>query len=531
MIHVTNKQIENLISAIPDDYTNPHPVILLENAVRNQEGLLSESGALVVNTGIYTGRSPKDKFIVDYGQENIFWGEINQPLEPEIYKELLVRMLDYLENRVAYHVEMCAGAEAKSSIPLRIITEKAWAALFSHNLFIRQNSIESSASHPTNPFTILHCPDFTAPEGTKGLHSKTFVILNFNERTILIGGTAYAGEIKKSVFTVMNYFLPAKHILSMHCSANLGINNDVALFFGLSGTGKTTLSSDPSRQLIGDDEHGWSEAGIFNLEGGCYAKTINLNQEFEPIIWNASQQLFSVLENVILNDKTRKPDFNDTTLTENTRAAYPLDFVDHHVESGIAGHPKNIFFLSADASGILPPISKLDNAQAMYYFLSGYTSKLAGTERDLGKRPQATFSVCFGAPFLPLHPKVYCDLLGEKIRQHKVNVWLLNTGWSGGPYGIGKRIHLPYTRAMINAAISGALEHIPYHTDGFLDLRVPSRCPGVPQDILLPINNWQNKSEYQRHANHLIYQFEQNFDLYRDIMDIEVREAGPQLGK
>jgi len=410
---------------------------------------------------------------------------------------------------------------------VRVISEQAWASLFAYNLFRRIPRNEIKGFRPD--YTIIHCPGFESTPEEDGTNSGTVIAFNFEQRILLIGGTSYAGEIKKAVFSVMNYLLPQQDILSMHCSANVGKHGDVALFFGLSGTGKTTLSSDPERRLIGDDEHGWMDQGVFNIEGGCYAKTIHLSAKLEPLIWQAVNRFGTVLENVVIDPGTRLPDFDDSLLTENTRAAYPIDFIPNYYTSGYAGHPENIFFLTADAFGVMPPIARLTPEQAMYYFLSGYTSKLAGTEKGLGKDPQATFSTCFAAPFLPLHPHVYADLLGKKIKERQVNVWLINTGWTGGTFGMGHRILLSYTRAMIKAALNHHLDETEFHQDECFGLWIPNSCPGVPGDMLNPIKSWTDIDAYRRQAHLLVENFHQNFRQYVNTVSKEVANSGPIL--
>lgn len=509
-------------------YWNFSPAQLVEMVVARGEGQLSADGAVVAVTGQHTGRSPNDKFIVQYGtdEDQIWWGSVNQPLSAEKFARIQAKMAAYLQGRDVFVQDMAAGAYPDYQLPIRVITEQAWHNLFAHNLFIRLPEDRLRSHKPV--FTVIQCPGLLADPEQDGTRSGTFIIVDFHQKLVLIGGSAYAGEIKKSIFSVLNYLLPKRGVLSMHCSANVGHEGDVALFFGLSGTGKTTLSSDPDRQLIGDDEHGWSDAGVFNFEGGCYAKTIKLSSEFEPIIWSATHRFGAVLENVILDARTHAADFNDGRLTENTRGAYPLHFVENYVESGYAGHPQNIFFLTADAFGVLPPLARLTPEQAMYYFLSGYTSKLAGTEKGLGSEPQATFSTCFGAPFLPLHPHVYADLLGEKIARHQARVWLVNTGWTGGPYGVGSRFKLPYTRAMIKAALTGELDQVEFHPDQFFGLPIPASCPGVPSEVLDPQCTWQDREAYQRQAQQLIARFNKNFDQFSDQVTAAVISAGPR---
>lgn len=510
-------------------YWNLSPPVLVEHLIAQGEGKLSEQGAVLVQTGQHTGRSPNDKFIVDNKTENdaeIWWGKVNCPFQPEQYDNLYRKLINYLRGRDIYVQDMQAGAHPNYSLPIRIITEKAWQSLFAHNLF-RNLPKDALASHVPE-YTLICCSDFLASPEMDGTRTSTFIIANFKKKQVIIGGTSYAGEIKKSIFTVLNYVLPLRNVLSMHCSANLGESGDVALFFGLSGTGKTTLSSTPDRQLIGDDEHGWSDNGIFNIEGGCYAKMIKLSREYEPIIWHASQRFGSVLENVVFDPVSRQALFDDDTLTENTRGAYPLNYVENYLEAGYAGHPENIFFLTADAFGVLPPISKLTPEQAQYYFLSGYTAKLAGTEKGLGAEPQVTFSTCFGAPFLPLYPQVYARLLGEKIAKHKSTVWLINTGWTGGPFGIGSRFKIPHTRAMVKAALEGAMNNVSFKQDPYFGLWLPENCPGVPTEILIPQNTWKNKKDYEAQAHSLIERFKQNFAQFTELASLEVVNAGPR---
>ncbi len=500
---------------------------LIELVSQRGEGRLSEHGAVVVETGSYTGRAPNDKYVVREGEsaEQIWWGTVNQEFEPAAYERLHSQVLDHLNERELFIQDAAAGASERYRIPIRVVSENAWHSLFARNLFLRLPESQSVSQIPK--YTILHAPKFKADPAVHGTNSEVFIVINFERGIILIGGTSYAGEIKKSIFTVLNYELPLQGVLSMHCSANQGEAGDVALFYGLSGTGKTTLSSDPERSLIGDDEHGWSNEGIFNFEGGCYAKTIRLNPEHEPVIWHATESFGTVLENVILDNTSREVDFDDGRLTENTRAAYPIEAVEKRVPSGIGGHPNNVFFLTADAFGVLPPISKLSADQAMYYFLSGYTSKLAGTEKGLSDEPQATFSACFGEPFLPLHPSKYAELLGKRIAKHDTSVWLVNTGWTGGPYGIGERINLPYTRAMVTAALDGSLAKLPTRRDETFELDVPVSSPGVPDEILDPQATWTDKEAYADQAKGLAARFRANFMKYEQYVTPEVASAGP----
>jgi phosphoenolpyruvate carboxykinase (ATP) len=509
-------------------YWNLSTGSLIEQIIARKEAELSNHGAVLVNTGQHTGRSPNDKFIVQYGtadERDVCWSKINQPITPEKAARIHQKMCAYLQGRDVFVQDMLAGAHPAYHLPIRVVTEHAWHNLFARNLFIRLPQEKLKGHIPQ--FTVIQCPDFQADPELDGTNTGTFIILDLTKRYILIGGTSYAGEIKKSIFSVLNYLLPRQGILAMHCSANVADDGNTALFFGLSGTGKTTLSSDPERRLIGDDEHGWGNDGVFNFEGGCYAKTIKLKNELEPLIWQACHEFGTVLENVVYDPTSRALDFDSAKLTENTRAAYPLDFIPNHVPEGYAGHPNHIFFLSADAFGVLPPISLLTPEQAMYYFLSGYTSKLAGTEKGLGVEPQTTFSNCFGAPFLPLQPGIYAKLLGEKISNHHSKVWLINTGWTGGPYGIGQRIKLPYTRAMIKAALTDQLENVAFSKEPYFGLMIPTECPGVPKEVLDPQETWASKTAYQQQARSLISRFEKNFDQFAGAVLPQIIEAGP----
>jgi phosphoenolpyruvate carboxykinase (ATP) len=511
-------------------YWNLVPGELVEHAIARQEGQLASTGALSVHTGKHTGRSPADKFLAQttsLDEEAIWWGKINQPLAPEKFQLIFQKMRAYLQGRDVFVQDMQVGAHPAYRTSVRIITEKAWASLFARNLFRRLSHRELGRFMPD--YTVIHCPDFQAMPEEDGTNSSTIIAFDFDRRIVLIGGTSYAGEVKKAIFSVMNYILPRQDILSMHCSANIGKHGDVALFFGLSGTGKTTLSSDPERKLIGDDEHGWADQGVFNFEGGCYAKTIQLSAKLEPLIWHAVNRFGAVLENVVIEPGSRLPDFDDNRLTENTRAAYPMEYIPNHSAEGYAGHPENIFFLTADAFGVMPPIARLTPEQAMYYFLSGYTSKLAGTEKGLGSEPQATFSACFGAPFLPLHPHVYADLLGGKITQHSVKVWLINTGWTGGPYGIGHRILLPYTRAMVREVLNHHMDDVEFTKDDTFGLWLPAKCQGVPTDLLHPEKTWTDADGYHRQARVLVERFDQNFSEFADSVPASVAESGPRL--
>lgn len=500
---------------------------LVEKILARNEGELTATGAVRATTGKYTGRSPKDKFIVkdEVCDEFIDWGAVNQGIDEKSFDKLYKKVINHLKDKdELYQFQGFAGADKNYRLPIQVINEYAW-----HNLFARQLFITPTADEVKNhqaEFTVVSAPTYKADPAVDGTNSETFIIVSFKKRIVLIGGTEYAGEIKKSIFSVMNYLLPRRDILSMHCSANVGSEGDVSLFFGLSGTGKTTLSADPYRKLIGDDEHAWGPNGVFNIEGGCYAKCINLSQEKEPTIFDAIR-FGTVLENVIVDEKSRLPDYNDTSLTENTRAAYPLENIDNIVSPSIAGHPNTIIFLTADASGTLPPISKLTKEQAMYHFLSGYTSKLAGTERGITE-PEATFSACFGSPFLPLAPSTYAEMLGEKIDQYHSNVFLINTGWTGGSYGVGLRIKLSYTRAMVHAALEGELNHAETTRDDIFGLEVPIHVPGVPDKVLVPKNTWNNKAAYETAAKSLAMKFHENFKKFTQAGD-EIKQAGPSF--
>ncbi len=496
---------------------------LVETALVRGEGHLAANGALVAVTGARTGRSPKDKFTVDDAVTHgcVDWGKVNKPFAPEKFGALLERVVEHLKGRELFVQDMYCGADAAYRLPIRVISEYAWHALFVRDLFVR---LEASALATHVPeFIVVAAPEFEAVPERDGTNSTAFIMADFTRKIILIGGTKYAGEIKKSIFGVMNFIVPNKDVLPMHCSANVGADGVTALFFGLSGTGKTTLSADPARRLIGDDEHGWGPTGIFNFEGGCYAKCVNLTEEFEPQIFRAIR-FGSVLENVIL-DADRKPDYFDIHLTENTRAAYPVDFIENAVIPGVGGHPKNVMFLAADAFGVLPPISLLTPEQAMYHFLSGYTAKLAGTETGV-KDPQPEFSACFGAPFLPLAPRVYAEMLGKRLTQHKASCWLVNTGWSGGKFGVGKRMSLKITRALVNAALDGRLSKVEFKTEPAFGLSIPVSCPDVPAEILNPRNSWADKAAYDKTAAELATRFEDNFKQF-DASEA-IRAAGPK---
>ncbi|WP_071460457.1 phosphoenolpyruvate carboxykinase (ATP) [Bacillus massilinigeriensis] len=499
---------------------------LTEKVLSRGEGILTSTGAVRATTGKYTGRSPKDKFIVEEAsiKDKIDWGPVNQPISEEVFSNLYNKVLNYLKEKEEVFVfKGFAGADTKSRLPIQVINEYAWHNLFAHQLFIRPT--EEELENHKSEFTVISVPNFKADPEVDGTRSETFIIVSFEQKVVLIGGTEYAGEMKKSIFSVMNYLLPESGIMPMHCSANVGAEGDVALFFGLSGTGKTTLSADPTRRLIGDDEHGWSANGVFNIEGGCYAKCISLSREKEPQIFDAIR-FGSVLENVVLDDNTRLADYDDGSLTENTRAAYPIQAMENIVEPSIAGHPNAIVFLTADAFGVLPPISKLTKEQAMYHFLSGYTSKLAGTERGITS-PEATFSTCFGSPFLPLPATRYAEMLGQKIDEHGANVYLVNTGWTGGEYGTGSRMKLSYTRAMIHAALEGELNNVETVKDENFGLAIPLHVPGVPDDVLQPVKTWANEEEYHEKAKELAMKFRENFKKFENVSNDIVEKGGP----
>lgn len=497
---------------------------LIEIAIQRGEGTISSTGALSVKTGKFTGRSPDDRYIVDdeTTHNKIDWGKINHPISENNFEKIFSRMKKNVQGKEFYIFDGFVGACLDTRLAIRVITDKAWHSLFANQIFIRPTQKELKNHEPE--YTLLSVNDFGAIPESEGTRTETFIILNFKKRIILIGSTSYAGEIKKAIFSALNYLLPQKDVFPMHCSANVGKDGNSALFFGLSGTGKTTLSADPERRLVGDDEHGWSDSSIFNFEGGCYAKCINLKKENEPQIWNAIR-FGTVMENVVVKNASRDPDFSDESLTENTRAVYPLDFIPGSIIPSIADHPKVIIFLTADAFGVMPPISRLSKEAAMYHFMSGYTSKLAGTERGITE-PKETFSQCFGAPFMPLHAKIYADMLGRKIDQHHTKVYLVNTGWSGGPYGVGKRINLTYTRAMVRAALTDGLTDIEFYNDGIFNLEIPISCPGVPSEILEPRNTWSDKRKYDSSARKLARLFVKNFEKFGK-MPKEIQKAGP----
>ncbi|MDQ3804380.1 MAG: phosphoenolpyruvate carboxykinase [Acidobacteriota bacterium] len=499
---------------------------LYEVIGRRGEGVFSAHGALIVDTGEHTGRAAKDKAIVrePSSEDKVFWGEVNKEFSREKFNALRDRMMRHADGRDLFVQDTYAGADPRYRLAVRVVTELAWHSLFARTMFI--NDDEGREQH-TPEFTVVNFPSFKADPDRDGTRSQTFILVDFSQRLVLIGGTSYAGETKKSVFSVLNYLLPQRGVMSMHCSANVGESGDVAVFFGLSGTGKTTLSADPERRLVGDDEHGWSDDGIFNFEGGCYAKVIKLSAEAEPDIYRTTRMFGTIMENVAYDPATRVPDLDDASKTENTRAAYPLTSIPNIVPEGHAGHPKNIIMLTADAFGVLPPVARLTAEQAMYHFLSGYTAKVAGTERGVTE-PQATFSTCFGAPFMVLHPGVYADLLGKKIQEHRADCWLVNTGWSGGPYGEGSRMSIKHTRAMIRAILTGTLAGVETRPDPVFGVHVPASVPGVPADVLTPRNTWKDKEAYDRKAKELARRFNENFKNYEAGVSDAVRAAAPK---
>ncbi|HOV68987.1 MAG TPA: phosphoenolpyruvate carboxykinase (ATP) [Clostridia bacterium] len=506
-------------------YRNLPISILVEKALERKEGILSETGALVVKTGKYTGRSPDDRFVVDEASAHseINWGSVNRPFAPEAFDKIYGKIMAYLQNKELFVFDGFAGADPDYRINIRVVNEMPSQNLFMHQLLIRPQKEELVGFQPD--FTIIAAPGFKCIPELDGTRSEAVILLSFEKKIVLIAGSQYAGEIKKSVFAIMNYLLPHKGVFPMHCSANIGKDGDVALFFGLSGTGKTTLSADPDRKLIGDDEHGWSPNGVFNFEGGCYAKCINLSRENEPQIWDAIR-FGTLVENVVIDEKTRVMDYSDDSLTENTRAGYPIEYIPNAQIPGVGGHPKTIIFLTADAFGVMPPVAKLDKNQAMYHFVSGYTSKLAGTERGITV-PQAAFSTCYGAPFLPLDPAVYANLLGEYMTKYGAKVYLINTGWTGGEYGVGKRMSIKFTRAMVTAALTGALETVEYQRDPIFNVDVPKTCPGVPSEVLDPRNTWTDKAAYEKSATALAKKFVENFRKYTG-MSQDIINGGPK---
>jgi phosphoenolpyruvate carboxykinase (ATP) len=508
-------------------YWNLNTPELYEEIARRHEGVFSNYGAILVDTGEFTGRAAKDKAIVrESDSENkVFWGDVNKDFPQEKFNALKERMMAHANDRELFVQDTFVGADPKYRLPIRVVSELSWHSLFARTMFI-SNSGETEPHKPE--FTIINFPSFQADPQRDGTRSPTFILMDFSQRLVLIGGTSYAGETKKSAFTIMNYLLPQRNVMSMHCSANVGAAGDVAIFFGLSGTGKTTLSADPERRLIGDDEHGWSDDGVFNFEGGCYAKVIKLSAEAEPDIYRTTKMFGTLLENVVYDPITRQIDLDDARKTENTRASYPLTSINNIVPEGRAGHPRNIIMLTADAFGVLPPVARLSAEQAMYHFLSGYTAKVAGTEKGI-KEPEATFSTCFGAPFMVLHPGVYADLLGKQMARHNAACWLVNTGWSGGPYGVGKRMKIAYTRAMIRAILSGSLAQTATTPDPIFGVNIPVSCPDVPDEVLQPRNTWEDKEAYDRQAKDLARRFNDNFKKYEAGVSEAVRAVAPKI--
>jgi len=502
------------------------PEQLVEDTIRNGQGVLSDTGAICVMTGKFTGRAPKDRFIVkDSITENaVDWNAINMPFAVEDFNSLKKQVVAYLDEKEVYVKALSACADPDHKLKIRLIAEYPWSAHFADNMFLPTAPEEKQNFTPE--WTILCAPGFYANPEVDHTPRKNFAILSFEQKTIIIGGTGYTGEIKKGIFSVLNFVLPhQRNVLSMHCSANVGQDGDTAIFFGLSGTGKTTLSADPDRFLIGDDEHGWSDNGVFNFEGGCYAKCIDLSEEKEPEIYRAIRH-GAILENIVFKEGTREPDYADDSITPNTRVSYPIDHIDNALEGSMAGHPTNIFFLTCDSFGVLPPISKLTPGQAMYHFISGYTAKVAGTEEGIDE-PETTFSACFGAPFMPLHPTEYAQMLGRQMRDHKVNIWLINTGWTGGAYGVGSRIKLRYTRAMISAALLGELDQVHFSEHPILKLNIPAACPNVPDELLNPINTWSDKEAYVTQARDLAKAFAKNFEAFADMATPEIMAGAP----
>lgn len=516
------------VNKVKHAYWNLSPAQLTEEAIRNGEGHLTDSGALMCDTGKFTGRSPKDRFVVedDKTRDTVWWGNVNIPMSEENFDKIHGQMVDYLADKNVYVRDAYAGADKTYRMRLRVINTLAWHNQFCFNMFLRPESYKLESFEPN--FTIICVPGFEADPDTCGTRQSNFAVINLTKRMILIGGTAYAGEMKKGIFSVLNYLLPQEHnVLSMHCSSNIGNeDHDTAIFFGLSGTGKTTLSADPNRGLIGDDEHGWTDKNVFNFEGGCYAKVIDLSREKEPDIYDAIR-FGAIVENTRFLPGTTAINYEDSSVTENTRTSYPLYHIRNAVEPAVGGPPRNIFFLTCDAYGVLPPVSKLTTGQAMYHFISGYTAKVAGTEAGVTE-PQTVFSACFGAPFLPLHPTRYAEMLGKKMQEYEVNVWLINTGWSGGVYGVGSRMKLHYTRAMITAALNGTLDNVGYRVHSIFGVSIPMTCPDVPSEILSPRETWKNDEGYYSKANELADEFNENFKKYEDFANDEIMSGAPK---
>ena len=516
------------LEGLENEFWNLSPAELVEDTILNGQGMLTDNGALAIETGEFTGRSPKDRFVVcDAKTENsVWWGDVNIKFSTEQFDALYGKMKGYLKGKDVYVRDVYACADNDFRLNIRVVTETPWSNMFAYNMFLRPTEAELEDFNPE--WHIVCAPDFMAVAAEDGTRQHNFAILNFTKKMIIIGGTGYTGEIKKGIFSVLNYILPhEKNVLSMHCSANIGEDGDTAVFFGLSGTGKTTLSSDPNRQLIGDDEHGWSDNTVFNFEGGCYAKTIDLSREKEPQIFDAIK-FGAILENIVFQDGTSTPDYEDNSITENTRVSYPINFIDNTVDPSVGTAPKNIFFLTADAFGVLPPISRLTKEQAMYHFMSGYTAKVAGTEMGITE-PTTTFSACFGKAFLPLHPAKYAKLLGEKLQGTDIKVWLINTGWTGGAYGVGSRMKLSYTRAMITAALTGKLDNVKFETLPIFELSFPTECEGVPSEILNPRSTWADKAAYDEKSANLAGQFVKNFELYASETSEDILAAAPKV--
>ncbi len=524
-----NADLKNLgLNNLGKQYWNLSPEALIEKTICSEQGVLADSGALMIRTGEFCGRSPKDRFIVkDSITENtVDWGDINFAFDSDKFDALYNKVVHYFEGKDVYVKDACAGADEKHQLSLRLVAEYPWSAMFAHNMFLRLSKEQIEKAEPE--WNILCAPGFMADPAVDGTRQHNFAIINFTKKIILIGGTGYTGEIKKGIFSVLNFTLPTyNNVFSMHCSANVGKDGDTAVFFGLSGTGKTTLSADPNRNLIGDDEHGWSEDSVFNFEGGCYAKCIDLSAEKEPEIYAAIKH-GAILENINFKPGTREPDFEDSSITQNTRVSYPIYHISNALPQSKAGHPKNIFFLTCDAFGVLPPISKLTPGQAMYHFISGYTAKVAGTEVGV-KDPEMTFSACFGAPFLPLHPTAYAKMLGQKMQDHNVNVWLVNTGWTGGEFGVGQRMSLKYTRAMITAALEGRLDNMDYTEHPVFGVAMPNGCPNVPDSVLNPKGTWSDPVAYDNKANFLAKAFRDNFKQFEDKASEETLAAAPKI--
>ncbi len=511
-------------------YWNLRTAALYEEAVFRREGQIGYMGSFIVNTGKHTARAANDKFIVREAStdSHIWWGKYNRPFSPDKFSTVMNRLQAYLQGRDVFVQDCYVGADPNYRLPIRVVTEFAWHSHFARNMFLPVDTLEEQRHHIPE-FTILSVPSFQGSPEMDGTLSPTFILLSFEQKLVLIGGTGYGGEIKKSAFTILNYLFPLRGIMSMHCSANVGNDGDSALFFGLSGTGKTTLSADPRRRLIGDDEHGWSDEGIFNFENGCYAKVIALSPTAEPEIYSCTRKYGTILENVAFDPISRIPDLDDDRRTENTRASYPLAYIDNAVPEKMAGHPKNIIMLTCDASGVMPPIARLSPDQALYHFISGYTAKVSGTEIEMGKEPEITFSACFGAPFMVHHPYFYADLLKRKMTRHSVTCWLVNTGWTGGPYGVGKRISIRYTRALLNAALEGKLEGVEYVHDSVFGFAVPTSCPDVPDHVLRPESSWPDQNAYQQKYRDLAMRFIDNFKQFRDGCPAEIVAAGPKV--